>query len=475
MIKCAYNFLLRDNGGAKMKKSESTKKVLGLLLCLAMIAGLLAGMMPVAKAVVSESSASLTKLPTANKRVYDGQEASLLNSDAECSGGTLQYVLGSDNQTAPTSGWSSTIPKATDAKLYYVWVKVHGDNSHTDSQAECITTRICFPIKFSVVNGEWNDATGGSQDRYVGVTRYADEDLALVLNADDIPAVDTSKPGSWGTDNPNDYINNKSITDAKTFTYTYEAEKTGSITFIGTKTLTGRQLTANDVFEFEILENNVVVATGTNDATGKINYSTINYTNNEVGQHNYTVREKDTSIPGVTKDNQEYEVSVNVMNEAGKADLTVNPTENFSILNFTNTFTPASMTVSAPNVEVDYDGKPHGITVSVTDPANGASVKFGEVQGTCNLDASPTITNVVDSPKTVFYQVTADNYETVTGSATITINKANQNAPATPPTAVPTAAPTKVPRTGDSAAPLLWIVMLLLGLAGFTVFSAKKR
>ena len=94
--------------------------------------------------------------------------------------------------------------------------------------------------------------------------------------------------------------------------------------------------------------------------------------------------------------------------------------------------TDKAMTVSASDVTVTYDGQPHGITVNVTDPASGATIKYGNTADDCTLDTSPTITNVSDSPKTVYFQVTADNYATYTDSATITISKASQAAPAAP-------------------------------------------
>ena len=49
------------------------------------------------------------------------------------------------------------------------------------------------------------------------------------------------------------------------------------------------------------------------------------------------------------------------------------------------------MTVSAENVTVPYDGQAHGITVSVTDPASGAVVKYGTAEGTYDLDVRPEI------------------------------------------------------------------------------------
>ena len=84
--------------------------------------------------------------------------------------------------------------------------------------------------------------------------------------------------------------------------------------------------------------------------------------------------------------------------------------------------TEKPMTVSAPNVTATYDGQARGIAVSVTDPASGYTVKYGEAEGTYDLDASPTITKA--GAKTVYFRVTADNYQTYTGSATITVNRA---------------------------------------------------
>ena len=78
----------------------------------------------------------------------------------------------------------------------------------------------------------------------------------------------------------------------------------------------------------------------------------------------------------------------------------------------------AAMTVSATGYTGAYDGQAHGITV--TAPA-GATVKYGETAGTYNLNASPTYTNA--GTYTVYYQVTKTGFDTVTGSATVTITK----------------------------------------------------
>ena len=82
--------------------------------------------------------------------------------------------------------------------------------------------------------------------------------------------------------------------------------------------------------------------------------------------------------------------------------------------------------------KVTYDGNPYSVIVNVTTPASGATVKYGTASETYTLDASPTITNVAESPLTVYYTVTADGYATLSGNATVEISKADQTAPAAP-------------------------------------------
>ena len=92
---------------------------------------------------------------------------------------------------------------------------------------------------------------------------------------------------------------------------------------------------------------------------------------------------------------------------------------------FTVTVNPKpdqSMTVSVTGYSGTYDKATHGITVSVTNPASGAVVKYGTEEGEYTQDVSPTYTDAGDY--TVYYQVTKEGYTTVTGSAVVSIAKA---------------------------------------------------
>ena len=81
---------------------------------------------------------------------------------------------------------------------------------------------------------------------------------------------------------------------------------------------------------------------------------------------------------------------------------------------------PGTMTVTAEGFSGTYDGEAHSIKVTAPE---GATVKYGEAEGTYDLDTNPTYKNA--GTYTVYYQVTKASYDTVTGSATVTINKAD--------------------------------------------------
>ena len=88
---------------------------------------------------------------------------------------------------------------------------------------------------------------------------------------------------------------------AFTFTNTYSVTPTDSSVTDQVKTvkrLTGRDLAA-DEFTFELLEDGVVVASGTNDANGNVTLSSIRY--EAPGAHTYTLREACPNALGLYK------------------------------------------------------------------------------------------------------------------------------------------------------------------------------
>lgn len=112
---------------------------------------------------------------------------------------------------------------------------------------------------------------------------------------------------------------------AFTFTNTYSVTPTDSVVTDQVKTvkrLTGRDLAAGE-FTFELLEDGVVVASGTNDANGTVTLSPIHY--EAPGTHTYTLREACPNAlglyKGVTYDGATYTV-VTTVSDNGDGTLT---------------------------------------------------------------------------------------------------------------------------------------------------------
>ena len=110
----------------------------------------------------------------------------------------------------------------------------------------------------------------------------------------------------------------------------------------------------------------------------------------------------------------------------GTATITASVKEGVNYVYATNMATydvivgAASMDVTSTGYRGIYDGQSHGITVTAPE---GAKVRYGETEGEYTLYTSPKYTNA--GTYTVYYQVTKTNYTTVTGSATVTIAKAD--------------------------------------------------
>ena len=171
------------------------------------------------------------------------------------------------------------------------------------------------------------------------------------------------------------------------FTNTYEAD--GSITFHGTKTLTGRQMAADDVYAFEIIDEEGNVKRCTNDADGSINYPAINFTEEDAGKtFTYTVKESAFNSGGVTSDNTEYTVKVTVTDN-GNGTLDVKMAEgsdDLNALNFVNTY--------QANGEITFAGTKHIDTRALLEGEKydfGIYDEAGELVSTASNDQNGAI------------------------------------------------------------------------------------
>lgn len=121
------------------------------------------------------------------------------------------------------------------------------------------------------------------------------------------------------------------------------------------------------------------------------------------------------------------------LNATGNADISAHfaETDNFreQTVSFTLNVTDATTSIvySAQNYSVTYDGTPHGSQITVTSPSN-YTIRYSDDYGySYTLTESPTITDVADSPLTIYYQIQADGYTSMSGTQTVTINPKSIN------------------------------------------------
>lgn len=157
---------------------------------------------------------------------------------------------------------------------------------------------------------------------------------------------------------------------AFTFTNTYSVQPvdssvTDQVTV--TKNLTGRDMKAGE-FEFQLLEGGNVVATGTNDASGKVALSPITYT--KPGTYNYTLCEVGggSQKAGVQYDGSTFAVTTTVTdNGDGTLSVAHKVDNDANTVGFTNTY-------NAPEAPASPGDGP----ASVVDALVSGSAKTGD-------------------------------------------------------------------------------------------------
>ena len=136
------------------------------------------------------------------------------------------------------------------------------------------------------------------------------------------------------------------------------------------KTLEGRTLKEGE-FNFELVEDGNVVATGSNDADGNVVFSSITYT--QPGSHVYTVREVKGSETGVTYDDHSYLVYTQIIDNGdgtlGVTHQAVSSEENDELI-------PAEgNAVTFNNI---YKAEPATVTIEAVKKLTGKDLKDGE-------------------------------------------------------------------------------------------------
>lgn len=319
--------------------------------------------------IITKANGSVTA-PTEKSLTYTGSSQALVNGGSS-STGTIQYKLGSGN-------YGTSIPSATNAGTYTIYYKVVGDSNHNDVTEKSISVTIKRLATATVTS---------SNKSYTGSEQVAVTGSNVVLTGT-IKAINVGTYTAYAEPNSN-YAWNDGTTNKKTITWNINkannviqlSSTSGSYTyptsgtFTITKNVSGGALSCS--------------SSNTNVATCSISGTTV------------------TVTPGTTK---------------GTATITITSAEttnyNAGRAAYVATTLPGTLSVTANGYSGTYDGKAHGISVT----SSGATIKYGTASGTYNLTTSPTYTNA--GTYTVYYQVSKNGYETVTGSESVVIEKA---------------------------------------------------
>ena len=243
--------------------------------------------------------------------------------------------------------------------------------------------------------------------------------------------------------------------DKPVFTNTYAA-KPGKKVIEAKKVLNGKELEA-DKYEFELKENDKVVATAKNTADGSISFPEIEYT--KAGTYTYTMSEKAGNEAGVTYDKTSHTVTVDVADN-GQGQLVATITSEQPV--FTNTYTkpaPAADTITIEATKTlvgkeleagkyEFELKEGDKVIGTATNAADGKVVFPSITYTEAGKHTYTVAEKAGNEENVTYDTTvhtvtvevADNGQgklvsTITGNKPAFVNK--YTAPTPPPTPNP--------------------------------------
>ncbi len=225
-----------------------------------------------------------------------------------------------EGSTVVATGTNDADGKVVFSKIYYNGISDEGEHTYTISEAQ------------------------GSD---AGVT-YSDASYTVKVR------VGPEVPGDYST-----LLAATIIEEPEEMVFTNVYGAAGSVKLEGTKTLTGRTM-ADDEFSFTVKEGESAVATGTSKADGTIDFSTISYTLDDVGEHVYTITEDAGSMGDVTYDTSSFEVKVNVADN-GDGTLTVAPEYPEGGVAFNNVYETVDVNVT----KVWVGGEGDSVTISL--------------------------------------------------------------------------------------------------------------
>ncbi len=256
-------------------------------------------------------------------------------------------------------------------------------------------------IKFSENDPEEISKTFGDENFTKVVTKTGDGTVTYSSNKTDVATVN-SETGEVTIVGAGDAIITATVADGEK--YTYENNNTTYKLKVNKKSISPTISMSDYTYGGTLPQPGVTGNTG----NGEVTYY-YNTTQSREGAMPWN-----DSINSKTLDVGTYFMYADIAESTNYAAATTGEMAVFKV-------EPAEIELDALNYSDIYDGNSHGIRVTVTEPASGATIKYGLTEGTYDLDTNPTFKNV-GATKTVYFEVTAPNYTAKTGSATVEIS-----------------------------------------------------
>ncbi len=330
--------------------------------------------------------------------------------------GSIKLSSNSGNYKYPSSGTFEVIENISNGEL--------SCTSSDESIAECSITNNIVTVTpknkegsttLIITSKETNNYTEATASHVV-IT--ADSLLSVTANgftgvydgsSHGITVVSEGATIKYGeTDGTYNLDNSPTYTDVGTYIVYYQVTKEGYKTVTGNKTVTISKADGKVTLS-ETSGSYTYPTSGTFKITENKSGGTLSCTSSDESVAT-------CSISGTT-------VTVMPGTKEGSATLTITSIGNNNYTDAQASYVAMTsqgiLSVTANGYTGVYDGSSHGISVS----SSGATIKYGETEGTYNLDSSPTYTDV--GTYTVYYQITKEGYKTIKGNKTVTISKAD--------------------------------------------------
>lgn len=405
---------------------------------------------------IKKSDPVVTPPKAVEDLIYNSKSQVLITAGST-TGGTLQYKLGSSGT------WGTTLPTAVNAGTYTVYYRVVGDDNYNSTAELSISATIskAFPEYVTEPTAKTNLTYNASQQILVnngstnhGTILYSVK-LSGVGGKDSFSAYSTSAkhPGgvNAGTYEVKYYIkgdSNHTDSAAKTLKVSIAVAKTASyetplLTYNGSQQtgVNGTHVTITGTYQATNAGTYTAYATPEENyawSDGTTSQKTISWSIKRSPTASYTSSNPTytgSQLVGVTATNATRSGTYQATN-VGSYTAYVTPKANYAWSDgtyakktITWSIVGGTITVTASDGTWTYDGTPHSKAVTAT--PSGCTIKYKVGTSGSYSTAVPTITDV--GSKTVYYEVTKTNYQTATGSFTITVTKA------TPVVTAPTA------------------------------------